>query len=52
MKRNLIVAIAFILIATHVIPPYNISFANEEKNDCELMNFTVQTMVENDEKIV
>ena len=51
MKRNLIVVIAFILIVSHVIPPNNISFANEEENDCELMDFTIQTIKENDDKL-
>ena len=52
MKRNLIVIIALVLIMTHVIPPYNIILANDEVNDCENMNFTVQTILENDKTIV
>lgn len=43
--------VAFILIFTHIIPPYNISFANDEVNDCENMDFTVQTIRENDKEI-
>lgn len=52
MKKNLIVIVAIVLIITHVIPPYNIVIANEEVNECENMSFTVQTIIENDKKIV
>ncbi|GEM_PF-6324773 len=51
MKKNLMIVVAFALIFTHIIPPYNISFANDEVNDCENMDFTVQTIRENDKKI-
>lgn len=52
MKKNLMIGIAFVLIFTHIIPPYNISFANDEVNDCENMDFSVHTIIENDKKIV
>ena len=52
MKKSLMVIVAFVLIFTHIIPPLNISFANDEVNECENMDFTVQTVKENDEKIV
>lgn len=52
MKKNLIIIVTAILIFTHIIPPYNISFANEEIIECENMNFSVQTIIENDKKIV
>lgn len=51
MKKNLMITVAFILIFTHIIPPHNISFANDEVDACENMDFTVQTIRENDKKI-
>lgn len=52
MKKSLMVIVAFVLIFTHIIPPLNISFANEKVNECENSDFTVQTIKEDDEKIV
>lgn len=52
MRKNLIITVIATLIFTHIIPPYNTSFASEEVTECENMNFTVQTIVENDKKIV
>lgn len=51
MKKNLMIIVALVLVMTHIIPPYNISYANDEVNECENMRFTVQTIKENDEKI-
>lgn len=52
MRKNLIITVIATLIFTHIIPPYNTIFASEEVTECENMNFTVQTIVENDKKIV